>query len=212
MDPEGPHLLVQLCQEFKAKHVVEVGVRSGNLTARVLQNCPSVTRYYCVDPWVPYLESFQRPPTAAERDPKWWEMLYQRVVEMSKKDQRIVPVRMTSVAAAKKFAKKRWKVDIVYIDAIHDLENIVNDVYYWLPKLRGNGVLSGHDLIKSYKAMSEALVDIFQNQLNYWIRDPERPVLSYNNTLQGGNWWVFMNNRNKKYRAMVKKLYGDLLL
>ena len=202
------HQLPDLINEHELKTVVEVGVRSGTLTMRVIGNCPSVERYYCVDPWKVYCESYDRPPTAAERRQEWWDGLYKRLCDISKKNPKVLPVRLSSVEAAKVMTEK---IDIVYIDAVHDLINIVNDIYSWLPWIKKGGIISGHDYSKSYWQMCEGISNIFEDDLNLLIIDPSRPAISYKNTDQGGNWWVYLNDGIKKYRKRVRSLYGDLI-
>ena len=55
----------------------------------------------------------------------------------------ITPIHSTSEVAA-----KEWKggvVDVIYIDANHSYESVVNDINYWKPYLSPGGIISGHD-------------------------------------------------------------------
>lgn len=52
-------------------------------------------------------------------------------------------IKMTSYDASKKFDDD--SIDIVYIDAEHTPEAIKNDITYWLPKVKKEGYISGHD-------------------------------------------------------------------
>lgn len=36
-------------------------------------------------------------------------------------------------------------LDLVYIDASHRYEDVINDIKTWLPKIKKGGYLSGHD-------------------------------------------------------------------
>ena len=40
-------------------------------------------------------------------------------------------------------------IDILYIDGNHNREYITNDIKLWLPKIKQNGFISGHDYYKS---------------------------------------------------------------
>ena len=35
--------------------------------------------------------------------------------------------------------------DFIYIDAAHDYNSVKNDIFFWFPKLKNEGVLAGHD-------------------------------------------------------------------
>jgi len=41
---------------------------------------------------------------------------------------------------------KDGTVDFVYIDASHDYDSVCADIRAWLPKVRKNGIIGGHDL------------------------------------------------------------------
>ena len=53
------------------------------------------------------------------------------------------PVRMTSVEAAKTYQDQ--SLDFVFIDAAHDYENVLADILAWAPKVKSQGIISGHD-------------------------------------------------------------------
>ena len=190
------HLMIHLINERGFYNAVEVGVAGGNLTKRALQLCPKLEFYYAVDPWKVYVESYHRPPHAKERDQGWWDSLYERVSTIKNEFPKLKVMRMSSVEAAATFHD--GELDIVYIDAVHDLVNIVNDIYYWLPKIRNGGVISGHDYIAAFREMATAIDMIFGDDLNLLIKNPDIPALSYKNTDQGGNWWVDVNEDNRK--------------
>src|SRR5262249_39797058 len=55
----------------------------------------------------------------------------------------VSPLRMDSLQAPDHFAE--GALDFVFIDTSHDYEDVVCEVLAWLPKLRPNGRLCGHD-------------------------------------------------------------------
>lgn len=56
---------------------------------------------------------------------------------------RIHVIRSLSVPAAALFPDKHF--DWLYLDAMHDYENVLNDLKAWWPKLRPGGLMSGDD-------------------------------------------------------------------
>lgn len=189
------HLFAHLCNLRKLERVAEIGVFGGGLIKRVLQNCSTVKEYYAVDPWKVYIESYDRPPHARERSQDWWETIYQKVVVIQKEWPGVVIIkRMESIAAAKELSFKidtdDKKFDAVYIDSIHDVENLCNDIKAWLPLIKDYGVITGHDYIKRYMDMMIFLEDLFGKDFNFWHIDKSKPRRAYKNQAQGGNWWV----------------------
>jgi hypothetical protein len=63
-------------------------------------------------------------------------------------------------------------LDFVYIDASHEYEDIKNDILNWLPKVKNNGILAGHDFSWDdvSKAVKEVLphYDYYANE-NVWV-------------------------------------------
>lgn len=55
----------------------------------------------------------------------------------------IIKIKKTSMEAAKDFEDE--SLDLVYIDAEHDYDNVNADISTWKHKIKNNGVLSGHD-------------------------------------------------------------------
>ena len=79
------------------------------------------------------------------------------------------------------------KLDCVYIDAIHDAENIIIDIFGWIHSIEDDGVLCGHDYAKSYLDMAKAIdwaikrdfidegaflaVNVGSSEWNYQVKD-----------------------------------------
>jgi len=54
-----------------------------------------------------------------------------------------IPIRKPSIEAANQF--QDHSLDFVFIDASHEYEDVKNDIKAWLPKVKKNGILAGHD-------------------------------------------------------------------
>jgi hypothetical protein len=74
-------------------------------------------------------------------DPDW---LYNTCVKNTEPVSEVVKIiRKTSAQAAKGF--KANSVDFVFIDGSHDTASVLADIDAWLPKVKPNGIIAGHD-------------------------------------------------------------------
>lgn len=83
-------------------------------------------------------------------------------------------IRMNSIDASKMFSDN--SIDFVFIDASHKYEDVKNDIIHWLPKIKKNGILSGHDYWQDpnswpdvKKAVDETLKNIKSTKEGCWI-------------------------------------------
>jgi len=203
------HVVIHLIRERNFRKIAEIGVFGGNLTGQVFQKTDGVEVYYCVDPWHVYAEESDRPLSAAEKSQEYWEALYNKVNNRFKNNDKVKIIRMTSVDAANYLKSKSELLDIIYIDAIHNGRNICLDLINWIPLVRKGGVVTGHDYIKRFKEMADALDYIFEDDLNVLVNDKSLPRLTHGNALQGGNWWVEVeDNKKEKWIQKAKERYS----
>lgn len=162
--PSSEHPWVQIINAFGFTHVAEVGVMSGTLTSRVLGLCPSIVEYYCIDPWVPYIESYHRPHRPEEATKEYWNMVADKVYKLAKKDSRVKIIRKPSIQGVHDIPDRY--LSTVYIDAIHDYEHTSEDIHAWSMKVRICGVVSGHDYSPQFKGVIQAADEFFGDSLN----------------------------------------------
>ncbi len=69
----------------------------------------------------------------------------------------IIPIRMSSLDSADMFPDKYF--DFIFLDGDHSYSMVKQDIISWGPKLKDNGILSGHDYHSSAveKAVSEII-------------------------------------------------------
>lgn len=58
------------------------------------------------------------------------------------------PVRLDSVTAANTFLDE--SLDFIFIDAGHDYDSVVRDIYAWWPKLKKGGIIAGDDYYEEF--------------------------------------------------------------
>jgi len=122
----------------------EIGVFSGDLSSRLLQN--EAVTLYMVDSWVGQGADYQgdsgdwHAGLSQEKQDAYCERA--EVVTAFAEDRARI-LRMSSREASALVAD--GSLDFVFIDADHSYEGCAADIAAWLPKLKPNGLLSGHD-------------------------------------------------------------------
>jgi hypothetical protein len=51
-------------------------------------------------------------------------------------------------------------VDCLFIDAGHSREAVMKDIDCWLPKMKPNGIMAGHDY-KAWEGVNQAVTEVF---------------------------------------------------
>lgn len=143
--------LIDLINARGYKSMVEIGVigRRDGITARnILEKC-SLEAYFLVDPKVTNsLHSFICGKPA-------------------------VYMLMPSSKACLYVADK--SIDLVFIDADHGYKGVKSDIVFWLPKIRDEGVICGHDYSPNSKGVAAAVQRFFStfeligdNEVEVW--------------------------------------------
>ena len=115
----------------KKSIICEVGVSSGMNAKRILKYCEP-SKLYLVDPW------------AGNKQKHYDNLLIECKENLKEFDESTYEIiRETSEEASKKFHDNFF--DVVYIDALHQYENVKEDIEFWYPKIKNGGILAGHD-------------------------------------------------------------------
>lgn len=122
----------------------EIGVDTGKTCKVLFERIPGLF-LYLVDRWIetPEGDSYFRGAKKLCHEPQsYFDKAYVRVKDIAKPyDHKIL--KMDSVEAAK-FVED-GVLDFCFIDGDHSYEGTRNDIEAWLPKVRTNGWLCGHD-------------------------------------------------------------------
>lgn len=135
LDVNARHLK-EFIQQINPKTVVEVGSWLGSSTRFIASNMQEQGILYAVDTWNGSVEH--------EGDPRL-SSLYQQflsnVIHTGLTD-KIIPVRMTSLEAAKAL---NIQADLIYLDGAHDTDSVREDILHWHPHLNEGGIFCGDD-------------------------------------------------------------------
>jgi predicted O-methyltransferase YrrM len=125
---------------------VEVGTYEGKSTAYMAEQLKLYNKeieFYVVDIWKNYGQylSFRR------------NMIQLGLNHLMK------PIRAESTLAALQFQNE--SLDFVFLDADHRYSAIRADILSWLPKVKPNGILAGHDYSENCPGVVKAINELF---------------------------------------------------
>ncbi len=151
-------------------HIAEIGVLHGDFSEIILEIIKPET-LALIDPYTisesKYDEAMHHLATAYSTD-KDYEKLLERFKEQIESEQVLVN-REYSYNAVKDFPDKGF--DAIYIDSSHIFFDIKRDLNDWLPKLKLNGLMCGHDFIhhKSFGVIQAVIDFMLENNFELII-------------------------------------------
>lgn len=121
---------------------VEVGSARGE-SAEIA--CQFLKHLYCVDPWALEFDSSS-------------ELFFDARMAAFRN---YTKIKKESHVACNDFADE--SLDIVYIDGMHDYENVKRDLLSWFPKVKLGGWIAGHDYdyLDGHKGVIQAVDEVF---------------------------------------------------
>jgi hypothetical protein len=133
-------LWVALVNEVAAREVAEIGVYRGDFAAALLDRCPTIARYYMVDPWR-HLDDWNKP---ANKEDDVFAGFYDETMEKTAAHEgKRVVLRGTTAEVIGEIPD--GALDFAYVDGDHTLRGIAIDLNRVYPKLRDGGLIGGDD-------------------------------------------------------------------
>lgn len=152
--------LIDLCKHIGREDVVmaEIGSYAGD-SAEIFASYFKLV--YCIDPWMNGYDStdaasYQFPMEQVE---KQFDLALANYRNVKK-------IKMKSEHAVKIF--KDGDLDFVYIDALHTYEGVKRDIELWLPKIKKDGWIGGHDHQGKFAGVIKAVDEI---KADYFFKD-----------------------------------------
>jgi len=138
--------------------VAEIGIWKGHTVRYLLRKAGNIKEYWAIDPWAMFPPGHGK---ASRLNEGHWNLMYARLcLDMVRFFPALRVMRLKSEEAALLFRNKYF--DLVFIDAMHDYENVKRDINLWLPKIREGGILSGHDYGgRKHPGVKKAVDEIF---------------------------------------------------
>lgn len=127
----------------KIKTVVEVGSWLGFSTVHFANLVGPQGRVFAIDHWK---GSSEHQDSFKELLPNLYHQFLSNMIH-KKVNKIVVPIRLSSLEAVnlELFKQKQVTPDLIYIDAAHDTESVLEDLNAWFPYVKGHGILCGDD-------------------------------------------------------------------
>jgi len=128
------------------KNIVEVGMYAGEMAFELIKN-KNIDNYIMIDnnPNTEFYSFLSKLPNNIGIDRKY------------------IFMKMKSIEASKFFPDN--SLDLVFIDADHSYESVLNDIKNWFPKVKKGGIISGHDYEHpSFYGVKKAVDEFFGNK------------------------------------------------
>lgn len=159
-----------ICDDLKNGDIsVEVGVWLGKSAAFFMSKCQEknkLVEFYCVDLWAGKQDD---PNMDAIIDSHNGSILKQ--FESNMKDcgheNKYKKIIGDSAQTAQKFSDQ--SISFCFIDANHHYEYVKKDIMAWIPKMKANSIMAGHDIDR--ESVQKAVQECFGNK---WQKISER--------------------------------------
>ncbi len=133
--------LEKIIRDKKIKVIVELGSWMGGSTRFMASLLPEDGILYAVDTWQGTVSELGSHSKIYDL-----QLLYRQFLSNvihTKLTHKIIPVKMSTLEAAKNFSK--IKPDLIYIDASHDEKSVYEDIQAWWPFIGETGIMCGDD-------------------------------------------------------------------
>jgi predicted O-methyltransferase YrrM len=136
--------LRELAQNVPANGtIVEIGTYAGKSTLSLATFCPDGVHVYCFDMWLSVVYKPKHP-------------VFYQFIEMIDKLQLNNVIVLNDMSPPSKWTTP---VDLVFIDAIHEYKDVVEDIKFWEKHLNSEGVMCGHDYASDHEEVMRAVKD-----------------------------------------------------
>jgi len=146
-------------------HIVEIGSWKGKSSAYMaveIINSKKIIQFDCIDTWLGTDNDEYHKVSVQKTNNKLFELFLSNIKPVNNI---INPIVKKSTDASLDY--KDNSIDIVFIDADHSYNAVIQDVNCWLPKVKKNGILAGHDYITQYHhGVKKAIDQIFKKNIS----------------------------------------------
>lgn len=148
----------EMVAHFSDGIFVEIGSWEGEsavFMAERIKSSGKPIKFYTIDIFEPYYHSASKNIVCADYK------LFLRNIEPLKSY--INSIRGYSASCASQFLDK--SIDFLFIDGDHSYQQVKMDILTWLPKIKDEGVIAGHDYDWNYPGVVKAVDEIFEHKV-----------------------------------------------
>lgn len=138
----------------------EIGV-AGGANAKAILNNLDIKRLYLIDQYLPYRGIKHHGVWAAENNP-------QKIKDDAIKNLEPYGDKVIWIFKLSEYAHEdiNEELDFVYIDANHRYEYVKKDIELYMPKIKNDGIIGGHDFSHE-GGVTKAVKELFGNDFMY---------------------------------------------
>ncbi len=134
-------------QAAKCHKIAEVGCFVGKSTKVLTEHCKGFV--FAIDAWDENNPGLTRlppgsiPAMVGPGDGAKLKAEFEQNLAIEIESGKVIPIHGCSAVVSHHFNNKTF--DLVFLDANHYYQAVVDDIMAWLPRIRKGGILSGHD-------------------------------------------------------------------
>lgn len=164
--------LIELCK-FIPSHccMVEIGSYAGASTEIFLDNV-IFDEFHCVDAWT---SGYDDNDKASSSDMTEVEAAFDKIAN----EHIETVVKHKGWSNNMVYAFEDNSIDVLYIDGGHSYESLKEDITLWLPKIKKDGIIAGHDWNVGWPGVTKAVREL--------LGKPEH-------TFEDGSWLFYIKN------------------
>jgi len=137
-------LWIHFLQLSKVRRMVELGVYKGDFASKLLEKCPTIEKYYMIDPWR-HLNAWNKP--ANKNDNIFKKFLLETKLKTDFAAEKRIILQGKTTEVVDEIAD--GELDFAYIDGDHTLKGIAIDLIRLFPKIRFGGWIGGDDFSRT---------------------------------------------------------------
>jgi len=158
----------KLIEHMSSPIGIEIGTDDAHTTRYLLSVRPDLT-LHGVDPYLAYTDWNGSTCTQEDRDATFNRFLS----VVGPFGNRYIHHRKTSNEAVNDFADN--SMDFIFIDGLHEYNQVSNDLRNYYPKLKSGGLFCGHDFSVIFHAVGKPVME-FANIMNVGVKTTEQDV------------------------------------
>jgi len=158
------NILVEIMKKYNCKIVGEIGVWKSHTLRGILRSEYGniIKEYWAIDQWKILGSEHGHMSKRTRED---WDSLYWSCCKYIPYFSQLKVLRLSSLNASKLFPLKGFPngyFDLIFIDASHFYEDVLDDIKIWLPLIKKGGVLTGHDYgSRRHPGVKKAVDEVF---------------------------------------------------